>query len=60
MDYLTVDVTMARDVKVGDEVILLGGEDEKRISMETLSSWAQCSPYEISCGLGRRVARVYV
>ncbi|MCC6573393.1 MAG: alanine racemase [Planctomycetes bacterium] len=60
MDYLTVDVTMAREVAVGDEVILLGGEGDKRISMETLSGWAQCSPYEISCGMGRRVARVYV
>lgn len=58
MDQTLVD---AGDVPVepGEEVVLLGGQGQEVI---TVDSWAQLSGtivYEILCGLGQRLPRVY-
>ena len=55
MDYATVDVGHVPEVAEGDEAVLIG----EGISVYDLARWAECIPYEILCGLGRRVARVY-
>jgi len=57
MDWIMVDVTHLSEVRLGDEVILLGGEGG--ISPEELASWADTIPYEIFCNAGRRSKRVY-
>lgn len=59
MDYTTIDVGHVPDAKVGDEVTLLGAQGTERISLYELATWADAIPYEVLCGLGRRVARVY-
>jgi len=59
MDQCMLDVTEVEDVKVGDEVVLLGYEegypdaDEIGGKLNTIS-------YEVLCMVGRRVPRVYV
>ena len=67
MDMLTVSVTHLPDVSVGDEVVLLGaqrggGEEGggERVTAEELADLADSVPYEILCGLSRRVPRVYL
>jgi alanine racemase len=60
MDYVMVDVTDVPAVRVGDEVTLLGRDGEKRIGAQDLAAWADTVPYEIFCGIGRRVVRIYV
>ncbi|MDQ3864334.1 MAG: alanine racemase [Actinomycetota bacterium] len=48
------------DVEVGDEVVLLGGQGEERISAEELGSRAGTINYEITTGINpRRVERSY-
>jgi alanine racemase len=48
------------DVEVGDEVVLLGGQGEGRISAEELGSRAGTINYEITTGINsRRVERSY-
>ena len=43
----------------GDEVVLLGRQGERTISVEELATWAQTIPYEILTSVNQRVSRVY-
>ncbi len=58
MDQMMVDVT-GLDVKVLDEVTVLGGNSEEYISVELLAEMAGSFNYEFVCGIGRRVPRIY-
>lgn len=60
MDYTTISLEQVPDAVTGDDVICLGGEGSKAISVE---DWAQLKgthPYEIICSFGSRVERRYV
>lgn len=57
MDQLMLDVTDIPDVKVGDEVIVLGHPD---VSTELVAEWAETITHEITCGISPRVPREYV
>lgn len=59
MDQFMVDVGGA-SVKTGDEAVLIGSQGKNNISVEELSVLAGTIPYEIVCGLGSRIPRVYV
>jgi len=58
MDQCMADVTNIPDVKPGDKVILLDTSDTT--SAETLAQTVGTINYEILCGIGKRVPRVYV
>ena len=58
MDQFMVDVGTC-PVKVGDEVVLIGSQGAKHISAESLAALSLTIPYEIVCGIGSRVPRVY-
>ncbi|MDQ7778948.1 MAG: alanine racemase [Planctomycetota bacterium] len=60
MDYLTVDVGHIPEVGVGDEVVLIGSQGDKEISVIDLARLIGTISYEITCGIGKRVRRVYV
>lgn len=56
MDMCLVDASRIRNVRAGDEVILFGEElsvDEVARNMGTIN-------YEVVCGVGKRVPRIYV
>lgn len=59
MDYVCVDVTDVEGARVGDVVTLLGRDGAERLGVEELAAHAGTIPYEIFCGIGRRVGRVY-
>lgn len=59
MDWTTLDVTDCGDIKVGDEVTLIGESGEHTISAESLAAACDTISYEITCGIGKRVPRVY-
>jgi alanine racemase len=59
MDYLTVDLGPCPRAKVGDEVVLVGRSGKREISIEDWARIKQTHPYDIICGLGNRVERVY-
>lgn len=59
MDQTMVDIADS-PVKVGDEVVLIGAQGKNKISAEELASLAGTIPYEIVCGLGSRIPRVYL
>jgi alanine racemase len=59
MDQIMVDVG-GKKVKVGDEVVLIGSQGKNKITTEELARLCDTISYEIVCGLGSRVPRVYV
>jgi len=59
MDQCMVDVTDIPDVKPGDQVIMLDTADNK-ISAECLADTVGTISYEILCGIGKRVPRLYI
>ncbi len=61
MDWIMLNVTNIPGVTVGDEVILLGPDNSgNSIQAEELANWAGTIPYEIFCGISKRVPRVYL
>lgn len=61
MDWIMLDVTGIPGVAVGDEVTLLGCDREGHcIHAEELAEKAGTIPYEIFCGISKRVPRIYV
>ena len=59
MDYAMVDVTDIPGVRVDDEATLVGRDGDETIGVADLARWADTIPYEILCGIGRRVHRTY-
>jgi len=59
MDMIVVDVTDAPAVEVGDEVVLLGAQGGESILLCELADWAGTIPYEILCGISKRMPRIY-
>ena len=59
MDWITIDVTDVKDVAKGDEVLLMGSSENTVIKAEELARICDTISYEITCGIGKRVPRVY-
>lgn len=59
MDQMMVDVTHIDNVKIEDEVTLVGRDGKNVISVEELASMAGSFNYEFVCGIGKRVPRIY-
>ncbi|MDR3595334.1 alanine racemase [Clostridium sp.] len=59
MDQMMVDVTHIENVRIEDEVTLVGRDGDKIISVEELANMAGSFNYEFVCGLGKRVHRIY-
>lgn len=61
MDWIMLDVTGIPDVAAGDEVVLMGSDTlGNAIHAEELADRAGTIPYEIFCGISKRVPRVYL
>lgn len=59
MDQCTADVTDVA-AQVGMHAVLLGEQGAEAITVEDWASGAETIPYEIICGLGRRLPKVYL
>jgi len=55
-----VDVTDIEDVKVGDEVILLGEQGNLKFNADDIAEVMGTINYEILCMLKFRIPRVYI
>lgn len=60
MDMTIIDVTRIQGVELGEEVVLLGRQAGQEITAEEMARWAETIPYEILCGVSKRVPRVYL
>ncbi|MBQ4526642.1 MAG: alanine racemase [Clostridia bacterium] len=59
MDQFMVDVTHIDNVEPEDSVTLMGRDGECFIGADEIASIAQTISYEIICGIGKRVPRIY-
>ena len=59
MDQCIIDVTNL-DVKVGDEVVLFGGNNANGISIDSVAESLNTINYEIVCMVNKRVPRVFI
>lgn len=59
MDITMLDVTHIKDVKQGDEAVLIGKQGNDKITVDELAEKADTISYEILCGITSRVPRVY-
>jgi len=60
MDNVTVALGPETDVRVGDEVVLIGAQGEERILAEEVARRLDTINYEVTCGLTQRVPRRHV
>ncbi|MCM8780304.1 MAG: alanine racemase [Candidatus Omnitrophica bacterium] len=59
MDQIMVDVG-SYPVKIEDEAVLIGSQGKYKITAEELARLSGTIPYEIVCGLGSRIPRIYI
>ncbi|MGE5279561.1 MAG: alanine racemase [Deltaproteobacteria bacterium] len=60
MDQTMVDVGRLPGVRVGEEVVLIGRQQDARIRAEEIAGLCHTIPYEVICWISPRVPRVYV
>jgi len=59
MDLTTVDLSHTDALAPGDEVTLLGAEGDAQLDAQQIAKIAGTISYNILCGIGARVRRVY-
>ncbi len=57
MDQCMIDATNVHNISIGDEVILFG---EEGVTIDDIAKSLNTINYEVSCGISKRVPRVYV
>jgi alanine racemase len=60
MDMCMLDVTDVPGVSEGDEVMLIGKQGNQRITADDIAEKTGTIAYEVLCGIGARVPRIYV
>jgi alanine racemase len=59
MDMTMVDVTDLAPVQAGETVTLIGQQGQESIWADEVAGWMGTIPYEVICGIGSRVPRLY-
>jgi len=59
MDAFMVDVSHIPDVKLGDEVVVMGKQGKEEITAHNLGRWTGTFAYEIMTRMGKRLPVVY-
>ncbi|MCM8800611.1 MAG: alanine racemase [Candidatus Omnitrophica bacterium] len=59
MDQIMVDIGDL-PVRLNEEVVLIGKQGKSNITVEELALLSGTIPYEIVCGLGNRITRIYI
>jgi len=60
MDQFMIDITGIPDVRLDDEVVVLGRQGDEEISADEIASWLGTNNYEIVAAIQNRVPRVYL
>jgi alanine racemase len=60
MDMTIVDISKIPKIRSGETAVLIGRSGSDEITAAEFAEWAETSPYEILCNIGKRVVRVPV
>ena len=58
MDQFMVDIGM-NEAYVGDDVVLIGKQENEQLSLQSMAKIAETIPYEILCNFNDRLDRIY-
>jgi alanine racemase len=59
-NHTTVNVTGTRGLAVGDEVVLLGEQENNKINAEEIAAWTGTSVYKIVIGMNPLLRRIFI
>lgn len=59
MDQIMVQLDAVPEASVGDEVVILGAQEGESITAEEIAARWSTINYEVTCGIGQRVPRIY-
>ena len=59
MDQCLIDVGQIPAVAIGDEVTLIGRQGDEEITAIELADLAGSLAIDLTCGIGKRVPRIY-
>lgn len=59
MDMVMVDATAIPGVAVGDEVVLIGQQEDERITARDMAEWIGTISYEVLCAISPQIPRLY-
>lgn len=59
MDMVMVDATAIPGVAVGDEVVLIGQQEDERITARDMAEWTGTISYEVLCAISPQIPRLY-
>jgi alanine racemase len=60
MDVCLVDLTSTPNVRAGDYITILGRDGSESLDAMQMAAYCGTIPYEVLCGIGKRVPRLYV
>ncbi len=60
MDQTMIDITHLPSVSIGDEVVLIGEQNNQTITAQEVANWADTISYEVLLGITARVPRLYL
>lgn len=60
MDQMMVQLDSVPEAEIGDEVVLIGSQGDRRITADTLAAHWGTINYEVVCGISARVPRRYL
>jgi alanine racemase len=60
MNMIMVDVTDIPDVKLEDEVVLIGRQGKEHITAEDIGEWSGTINYEVTTRIGERIVRKFI
>jgi alanine racemase len=60
MDWIMVELGTRYKIKIGDDVLLMGGENGFSLGADKLAELCGTIPYEMLCAVADRVERVYL
>lgn len=59
MDQCLIDVTDIPDIRQYDEVVIMGSQGDKTITADEIACLADTINYEILCGFGQRLPKIF-
>ena len=59
MDQMMVDVSRVRNVRAGDEAVLIGRHGREEITAGEVATWCGTVPWEVLTAISYRVPRIY-
>lgn len=60
MDQFMIDVTHIPNVNIGDDVILIGEQNDKAVTAQEIAKLIGTINYEVVCMISKRIPRVYI